>query len=120
MSRCRNTEGASLVRHTKASTRGDATEVIVKVNETLLPQLRELPGFAGYYLIDGGGVLNSFGLFDSSDQADGSTEYVLARNTRIASASSSGASSATWCPLSIGTPPRMSASQSRQTETGSP
>jgi len=55
---------------------GDATEVIVKVNETLLPQLRELPGFAGYYLIEGGGVLSSLGLFDSSDEADESTELI--------------------------------------------
>jgi len=32
----------------------DATrtsEVASKVNETLVPQLRELPGFSGYYLI---------------------------------------------------------------------
>ena len=55
---------------------GDATDVIRKVNETLVPQLRELPGFAGYYLIEGGGVLSSLGLFDSSDQADASSEVV--------------------------------------------
>jgi hypothetical protein len=55
---------------------GEATEVIGKVNETLVPQLRELPGFAGYYLIEGGGVLSLLCLFYSSDQADESTEVI--------------------------------------------
>ena len=46
-------------------------EVVGKVNEKLVPQLRELPGFSGYYLIEAGnGVLSSFGLFETSDQAD--------------------------------------------------
>jgi hypothetical protein len=45
-------------------------EVTRKVGDTLLPRIRELPGFGGYYLIDaGGGVLTSVGLFDSSGQA---------------------------------------------------
>jgi hypothetical protein len=52
----------------------DATrtnEVAGKVNETLVPQLRNLPGFAGYYLIESGeGVLSSLGLFETSEQAD--------------------------------------------------
>ena len=58
----------------------DATrtnEVTGKVNETLVPQLRELPGFAGYYLIEAGnGVLSSLGLFETSEQADESTRVV--------------------------------------------
>jgi hypothetical protein len=58
----------------------DATrtnEVAAKVNETLVPQLRELPGFAGYYLIEAGnGVLSSLGLFETSAQADESTKLV--------------------------------------------
>ena len=46
-------------------------EVVGKVNEKLVPQLRELPGFSGYYLIEAGnGVLISFGLFETSEQAD--------------------------------------------------
>lgn len=52
----------------------DATrtnEVVGKVNETLVPQLRKLPGFAGFYLVEAGnGVLSSMGLFETSDQAD--------------------------------------------------
>jgi hypothetical protein len=52
-------------------------EVVGKVNETLLPQLRELPGFAGYYLIEGSsGVLSSLGLFETSEQADESKNLV--------------------------------------------
>jgi len=52
-------------------------EVTGKVNETLVPQLRKLPGFAGYYLIEGGnGVLSSLGLFETPEQADESTKVV--------------------------------------------
>ena len=48
-------------------------EVAGKVKETLVPQLRELPGFSGYYLLEAGnGVLSSFGLFETSEQADDS------------------------------------------------
>ena len=46
-------------------------EVVGKVNETLVPQLRKLPGFAGYYLIEAGnGVLSSLGLFETFEQAE--------------------------------------------------
>ena len=49
-------------------------EVTRKVGDSLLPRLRELPGFGGYYLIDaGGGVLTSVGLFESAAQAHAST-----------------------------------------------
>ena len=50
-------------------------EVVGKVNETLVPQLRKLPGFAGYYLIEAdNGVLSSLGLFETSEQAGESTK----------------------------------------------
>ena len=52
-------------------------EVVGKVNKTLVPQLRELPGFSGYYLIEAGnGVLSSLGLFETSEQAGESTKVV--------------------------------------------
>ena len=52
-------------------------ELTGKVNETLVPQLRELPGFAGYYLIEAGnGVMSSLGLFETSEQAEESTKLV--------------------------------------------
>ncbi len=58
----------------------DATrinEVAGKVNETLVSQLRQLPGFAGYYLIEAdNGVLSSLGLFKTPEQADESTKLV--------------------------------------------
>jgi hypothetical protein len=60
----------------------DATridDVVDSVNDTLVPRLRELSGFAGYYLIVGsGGVLSSLGLFETSEQADESTKLVSA------------------------------------------
>jgi hypothetical protein len=49
-------------------------EVTKKVNETLMPRFTKLPGFSEYYLIESGsGVLTSFGLFETSAQADEST-----------------------------------------------
>jgi hypothetical protein len=52
-------------------------EITGKVNDTLVPQLRELPGFSGYYLIDAGnGILSSLGLFETREQADESTKLV--------------------------------------------
>jgi hypothetical protein len=52
-------------------------ELTGKVNEKLVPQLRQLPGFAGYYLIEAGnGVLSSLGLFETAEQADESTKVV--------------------------------------------
>ena len=46
-------------------------EVVGKVNATLVPQLRKLPGFAGYYLIETAeGVVSSLGLFETCEQAE--------------------------------------------------
>jgi hypothetical protein len=60
--------GVDVIASTKSSARS---------NETLVPKLRELPGFAGYYLIGGSsGVLSSLGLFETSEQADQSTTLV--------------------------------------------
>ena len=50
------------------------SELVKKVDETLLPTLSELPGFNGYSLIDtGNGVMTSVGFFDTAEQADEST-----------------------------------------------
>ena len=52
-------------------------DIVDKVNDTLVPKFRELPGFSGYYLIEGSsGVLSSLGLFETSEQADESTKLV--------------------------------------------
>ena len=45
-------------------------ELTNKVNETLVPKLNKLPGFAGYYLIEAGdGVFSSLGLFETPEQS---------------------------------------------------
>ena len=50
-------------------------EVVGKINETLLPRLRELSGFAGYYLIEAdNGIVSSFSLFESPEQIEESTK----------------------------------------------
>ena len=58
----------------------DATrmdEIADKVNETLVPQLRELPGFAGYFLIKAdNGVVSSLSRFETPEQTDESTKVV--------------------------------------------
>jgi hypothetical protein len=52
-------------------------EIAGKVEQTLVPQLRSLPGFGGYFLIAGDdGVVCSFGLFETSEHADESTRLV--------------------------------------------
>ena len=52
-------------------------ELTAKVNETLIPQLTELPGFAGYFLVDAGnGIFSSIGLFESLEQGTESTKLV--------------------------------------------
>ena len=52
-------------------------ELTAKVNETLIPQLSELPGFAGYFLVEAGnGVFTSFGLFETPEQGEASMKLV--------------------------------------------
>jgi len=49
-------------------------ELTKKVDENLIPKLKELPGFSGYYLIEAGnGVMTSISLFDTAEQADKSS-----------------------------------------------
>jgi len=49
-------------------------ELTQRVTDSLMPRLSELPGFGGYYLIEGGdGVIASISLFETSAQADEST-----------------------------------------------
>jgi hypothetical protein len=50
------------------------SEVLKKVDENLVPALKDLPGFNGYSLIDAGdGVMTSVSFFDTAAQADEST-----------------------------------------------
>jgi hypothetical protein len=51
-----------------------SVELAKNVDEKLIPQLKELAGFGGYYLIESGsGVMTSISLFDTSEQADNSS-----------------------------------------------
>ena len=53
------------------------TELTSKVNDTLVPKLRKLPGFAGYYLIEAeNGVFSSLGLFETAEQGRESSNVV--------------------------------------------
>jgi hypothetical protein len=52
-------------------------ELTTKVNQNLVPKLGEMPGFAGYYLVDGGnGIFTSFSLFETREQGEESTKLV--------------------------------------------
>ncbi len=52
-------------------------ELTRKINETLVPKLKELPGFGGYWLIDAGnGIFSSMSLFETTEQGKESTKLV--------------------------------------------
>jgi hypothetical protein len=54
-----------------------SAELTRKVNETLVPQLEKLSGFAGYFLVDAGnGVFTSLSLFETPEQGMESTKFV--------------------------------------------
>jgi hypothetical protein len=47
------------------------SELVTKIDDSLLPKLSELPGFSGYYLIDAGNrVVSSVSVFDTAEHAD--------------------------------------------------
>ena len=54
-----------------------SAELTRKVNETLVPKLEKLSGFAGYYLIEADdGVFSSLSLFETPEQSKESTKVV--------------------------------------------
>jgi hypothetical protein len=62
------------IRRYEAIDQTRASELVKKVDDTLLPRLSKLPGFSGYHLVDAGnGVMSSVGFFETSGQADEST-----------------------------------------------
>ena len=49
---------------------GSAEELARRVQESFLPIVRQMPGFRGYYLLDGGqDVLITISMFDTVDEA---------------------------------------------------
>jgi hypothetical protein len=62
------------IRRYEAIDQTRTSELVKKVDETLVPRLSKLPGFSGYHLIEAGnGVMSSVGFFETSAQADEST-----------------------------------------------
>jgi hypothetical protein len=54
-----------------------SAELTRKVNETFVPKLEKLPGFAGYFLVEAGnGVFTSLSLFETPEQGLESTKLV--------------------------------------------
>jgi heme-degrading monooxygenase HmoA len=55
--------------------RGSADELARRVGESFVPLMRQMQGFRGYYLLDGGpDVLITISMFDSADEAFASNE----------------------------------------------
>src|SRR3954463_10382432 len=55
--------------------RGSAGGIARRVRESFVPLVRQIPGFRGYYLLDGGpDVLITVSMFDSADEAFASNE----------------------------------------------
>jgi heme-degrading monooxygenase HmoA len=55
--------------------RGSVEELAERVREGFVPLVRQMRGFQGYYLLDGGpDVLITISVFDSADQALASNE----------------------------------------------
>jgi hypothetical protein len=54
-----------------------SAELTRRVNETLVPKLEKLSGFAGYWLIEAdNGVFSSLSLFETPEQSKESTKLV--------------------------------------------
>ena len=54
-----------------------SAELTRRVNETLVPKLEKLSGFAGYWLIEAdNGVFSSLSLFETPEQGEESTKIV--------------------------------------------
>jgi heme-degrading monooxygenase HmoA len=55
--------------------RGSAEELARRVQESFVPLMRQVQGFRGYYLLDGGpDVLITISMFESADEAFASNE----------------------------------------------
>lgn len=58
---------------------GAAATIATRVNDEFLPKIRQMPGFVGYYVVNGGdGSLVSVSLFEDRAAADESTRLATA------------------------------------------
>ena len=64
----------AIVRRYEGVDQSRIDELTKRVGTSLLPKMSKLPGFGGYYLIDGGdGVMSSIIFFETLAQSDEST-----------------------------------------------
>ena len=67
----------AIIRRYDGVDQNRSAELTRKVNETLVPKLEKLSGFAGYWLIEAGnGVFSSLSLFETPEQGMESTKLV--------------------------------------------
>ena len=67
----------AIIRRYDGVDQNRSAELTRKVNETLVPKLEKLSGFAGYYLIEAEkGVFSSLSLFETPEQCMESTKIV--------------------------------------------
>ena len=79
----------AIIRRYDGVDQNRTAELTGKVNETLVPKLEKLSGFAGYFLIEAGnGVFSSLGLFETAEivfcdaRYRGRVERILGRRTQ--------------------------------------
>jgi hypothetical protein len=64
----------AIVRRYEGVDQNRTDELTKRVGDTLMPKLSKIPGFSGYYLIDGGdGAMSSISFFETSAQSDESS-----------------------------------------------
>ena len=67
----------AIIRRYDGVDQNRSAELTRNVNETLVPKLEKLSGFAGYWLIEAGnGVFSSLSLFETPEQAKESTKTI--------------------------------------------
>ena len=67
----------AIIRRYEGVDQNRSAELTRNVNETLVPKLEKLSGFAGYWLIEAGnGVFSSLSLFETPEQGKESTMIV--------------------------------------------
>ena len=66
----------AIIRRYDGVDQNRSAELTRNVNETLVPKLEKLAGFAGYWLIQDGNAFSSLSLFETPEQGKESTKLV--------------------------------------------
>jgi hypothetical protein len=66
----------AIIRRYDGVDQNRSAELTRNVNETLVPKLEKLSGFAGYWLIQDGNAFSSLSLFETPEQCKESTKLV--------------------------------------------